>query len=147
MNKSEFFDYSYQGNCYYGISKSEIERMKESNRVSVMELDIVSAKKIYRSGLIANYIGILPPSIDDLRERLDKMGLEKTANINLALKEAKKVIDEISQARFLNFRITNDDLDTAKTDFANAFISIFPSLDEDFSQCLDEMKELNRVES
>lgn len=110
--KDEFVEYEevYPGR-FYGTLRSEIERIISEGHNIILDLDVNGAlrvKKIYANEAIA--IFIMPPSIDELRNRLESRGTETPENINSRISRAEY---EISKANEFDTRIVNDDLSTA----------------------------------
>jgi len=139
VSKEEFMDginnktiivYSYDNkeNEYDGISKDEIERINKSGKIAILEIDLNGAKKINNSSVDANFIGVLPPSMDALRVRIKQNTKLNTASINNVLEFAEKEVKEIENLTFFVFRIMNDELDTGYKDMKNAIISLYPFL-------------------
>jgi len=139
VSKEEFMDginnktiivYSYDNkeNEYDGISKDEIERIKNSGKIAILEIDLNGAKKINNSSVDANFIGVLPPSMDALRLRIKQNTKLNTASINNVLEFAEKEVKEIENLTFFGFRIMNDELETGYKDMKNAIISLYPFL-------------------
>lgn len=130
MNKNEVISYSYDNKEkeYEGLTKEEIERIKKSGKICLMEIDLNGAKKINNSCVGGNFIGILPPSLDALRGRIKEYVKANTATINKMLDKAKDEIKEIENFSFFTYRIINDNIDTGYKDFENSIYSLFPYL-------------------
>jgi guanylate kinase len=96
--------------------------------VCILEIDINGAKKLYEKGLKANYIGILPPSMESLRDRLKNRKTENTDQIAKRLELSQEEITEINASPFFSHRIINDDFETGLKDFTNAILSLYPHL-------------------
>ena len=139
VSKEEFMDginnktiivYSYDNkeNEYEGISKEEIDRINNSGKIAILEIDLKGAKTINNSSVDANFIGVLPPSMDALRVRIKQNTKLNTASINNVLEFAETEIKEIENLTFFGFRIMNDELETGYKDMKNAIISLYPFL-------------------
>lgn len=139
VSKEEFMDginnktiivYSYDNkeNEYEGISKEEIDRINNSGKIAILEIDLKGAKIINNSSVDANFIGVLPPSMDALRVRIKQNTKLNTASINNVLEFAEKEVKEIENLTFFGFRIMNDELETGYKDMKNAIISLYPFL-------------------
>jgi guanylate kinase len=139
VSKEEFMDginnktiivYSYDNkeNEYEGISKEEIDRINNSGKIAILEIDLKGAKTINNSSVDANFIGVLPPSMDALRVRIKQNTKLNTASINNVLEFAEKEVKEIENLTFFGFRIMNDELETGYKDMKNAIISLYPFL-------------------
>ena len=90
----------------------------------------------------ANFIGILPPSLDGLRHRIKEHTKLNTEKINMELEKASDEIKEIEKYTFFMFRIINDELDTGLKDIMNAMISLYPKL-KYTDEIIEEIKNMN----
>ena len=52
---------------YICLEKSTIEEIKNNGKIAIVEIDLEGAKKMNSLDIEANFIGILPPSLDGLR--------------------------------------------------------------------------------
>ena len=97
---------------FYGTLKSEIDQRLERGENVVLDVDVkggLSVKRIY--GSKALLIFIQPPSIEELRRRLEKRGTDSPEKIEQRISKAAY---ELTFAPQFDIVITNDDLDTAK---------------------------------
>lgn len=97
---------------FYGTLKSEVDRILATGNNVVFDIDCVGAlniKKIY--GDIALAIFIMPPSIEVLRERLEKRGTDAPEVIEGRLAKAAY---EMSFASKFDVIIENDDFEKAR---------------------------------
>lgn len=95
----------------YGTLRSEVDKLVESGYFPLLDIEIKGAlniKRIYRSDAVT--IFIKPPSLETLRQRLEKRGTETEVSIQLRLERAKK---EIKYADRFDYCVLNDDLETA----------------------------------
>ena len=112
IDRGLFVEYEevYPGR-FYGTLKSEIERITGAGHNVVMDIDVAGAmnvKKIY--GDCALTLFIMPPSVDELRRRLE---LRATDAPDVIAQRVDKAEYEISFASRFETVIVNDDLDTA----------------------------------
>ena len=89
----------------YGTSKKAIADRMASGADVVLEIDYQGALQIKRTFPNAVLIFILPPSMDELRSRLERRGEDSPDVIELRLKNAG---EEMSQAREFDFVIINE---------------------------------------
>ncbi len=113
---------------YVALEKEEVDRIQNSGKIAIIEIDLEGAKKLKNLDVGANFVGILPPSLDALRARIKEHTKLSTADINKQLETAEEEIKEIEKYTFFVFRIINDDLDTGLKDIKNAMISLYPKL-------------------
>ncbi|MBD5182642.1 MAG: guanylate kinase [Muribaculaceae bacterium] len=96
---------------FYGTLRSEIDRITDDGHNIILDLDVNGAlgvKGIY--GAQALTVFIQPPSIDELRRRLESRGTEKPEVIDERIDRAEY---ELSRAASFDRQIVNDDLSTA----------------------------------
>ena len=65
----------YCGN-YYGTPKKEVEQMRDAGRDVILEIEVEGAMKVRALCPDAVFLFIAPPSVEELRRRLNKRGTE-----------------------------------------------------------------------
>ena len=113
IQNGEFLEYEevYE-NRFYGTLKAQVERQREQGQNVVFDVDVkggVNIKKHY--GKKALSLFIQPPSIEELRRRLEGRGTDTPEAIEQRLSKAEY---ELTFAPQFDRVIVNDDLDTAK---------------------------------
>ena len=111
----DFIEYEqvYEG-LYYGTLKSEIERIQSAGRTIVFDIDVkggLNLKRIFGDEALAIFVA--PPSVEELRRRLEGRG--DTAADMIEKRLAKAEI-EMADAPYFDKIIVNDDLTTAKNE-------------------------------
>lgn len=106
----------YCGN-YYGTPRKAVEDKLAEGRDVILEIEVQGAMKIKQSCPEAVFVFILPPSVETLKERLEKRGTETADVIAKRVAEAR---GEIEKAYNYDYVIVNDDLDTAVSQFIEA---------------------------
>ena len=104
------FEDVYPGR-FYGTLRSEIDRILDEGHNIILDLDVngaLSVKKLY--GREALSIFIEPPSIEELRRRLEFRGTESSEVIDVRVDRAQY---EISRAAEFDTAVVNDRLDEA----------------------------------
>lgn len=111
IEANEFVEYEeVYKDKYYGTLKIEVDRILRDEKNVIFDVDVVGAqniKKYYGDRALA--IFILPPSIEELRARLEKRGTDSTDTIRQRVAKAEK---EIDYAHLFDLRFVNDDLTT-----------------------------------
>ncbi len=100
----------YEGN-YYGTLKSEMERIWSNNQVPVLDIDVKGAihvQDLYPKQILTIFIE--PPSIDELKRRLESRGTETAESLQARVNKAAY---EISFKHSFQHVIVNDDLPKA----------------------------------
>ena len=106
----------YCGN-YYGTPKKAVEDKLCEGKDVILEIEVQGAMKIKEACPEAVFIFILPPSVDTLKQRLEKRGTETAEVIEKRVSEAR---GEIEKAYNYDYVIVNDDLKEAVSDFIKA---------------------------
>lgn len=103
---------------YYGTLKSQVTEMTENGQNVVFDIDVKGGCNIKRQyGNKALSIFIQPPSIEELRRRLEGRATDAQEVIEQRLSKASY---ELTFADKFDIVIVNDDLENAKADTLNA---------------------------
>jgi len=98
---------------WYGTLRTTVEEGLAAGRWIVLEIDVQGAKKIKEHFPDAMTFFIEPKSIDVLKERLQGRGTESEEAMQRRLATA---MEELQHANEFEYRVVNDDLDTAVRD-------------------------------
>ena len=99
------------GNYYYGTLMSTLTEAVAQKQLLLLELDVKGAmaiKNLYPNNAISIFIE--PPSLKELKSRLENRGTESKNNI---IKRLERLHDEISFKPKFDFCIINDDINRA----------------------------------
>jgi len=110
---NEFLEYEevYE-NRFYGTLKQQVERQREAGQNVVFDVDVkggINIKKYYGDEALSLFIQ--PPSVDELRRRLEGRATDTAEAIEQRLAKAEY---EMTFASQFDRIIVNDDLETAK---------------------------------
>ena len=97
----------YAGN-YYGTYQSEIDRLFSLGKNIIFDLDVfggINLKKHFKEQALS--IFVQPPSLEELKKRLEKRNTETIEKIEMRIAKAKY---EMEQASHFDRLIINDDL-------------------------------------
>lgn len=112
IETGEILEWDKFCNCRYGTLKSQITEKIESGKNLLLDLTISGAlavKEAFPDDTVTVFI--LPPSIDELRKRLQLRGREGAEQIEERIRTA--VITEIPQVNKFENVIVNDDITKA----------------------------------
>jgi len=97
---------------YYGTPKKFVDKKLDDGEDIILEIDTQGAKQVRERYPEAVYIFLLPPSLEELENRLDKRGSENNKSKNIRLKNARKELKEVHN---YDYEVINDSLsDTVK---------------------------------
>jgi guanylate kinase len=97
--------------AYYGTTVAEIERIWDEQKIPILDIDVQGAmrvKELYGEKAIS--IFILPPSLDVLKDRLEKRGTDNEVQIKTRI---EKAAEEITFSKKFDHIVLNDDLNKA----------------------------------
>ncbi len=96
---------------FYGTLKSEVERIWDLGKTVIFDVDVVGGKNLKAYfGEDALAIFVKPPSIQDLRDRLQLRDTETQESIDIRMAKAAK---EMDFAVHFDYTLKNDHLATA----------------------------------
>ncbi|MEO0481432.1 MAG: guanylate kinase [Planctomycetota bacterium] len=101
----------YNGNRY-GTPRDEVFRAVAEGRVILLEIEVQGTRSLRQQAVDALYVFVVPPSLEELRQRLESRGTNDPADIERRLAiaaeelEAKSLYDEV---------VVNDELDETIT--------------------------------
>ena len=101
----EFLEYAYVHNNRYGTPKKFVLDNIEKGKIVLLEIDVQGAlqvKSVYPEGV---FVFLLPPSMEELRNRIVKRGTETKEDIDLRLKNAFKELKFIDE---YDYFVVND---------------------------------------
>jgi len=97
---------------YYGTPKKFVDKKLDDGEDIILEIDTQGAKQVREKYPEAVYIFLLPPSLEELENRLDKRGSENNKSKNIRLKNARQELKEVHN---YDYEVINDSLsDTVK---------------------------------
>ena len=113
IKNNEFIEWEmvYEGK-YYGTLKSEMQRIWENNQVPILDIDVKGAihvKQQYPENALTIFIE--PPSVEELKKRLQSRGTETEESLAARVNKASY---EISFKDQFDRHIVNDDLEMAR---------------------------------
>ena len=107
----ELLEYAMYNGNYYGTPKNEVEKRIKKGINVILEIEVVGAMNVKKMmGDKCTLIFIMPPSMEELKERLMNRGTDSMESIKGRLDIAKK---EIKESKKYDFKVVNDDLDKA----------------------------------
>jgi len=110
IDNDEFLEYAEVYGNFYGTPRSEVLRLLEEGKDVILEIDIQGALKIKSSYPEGVFIFIMPPSMEELRNRITNRGSETPESLKTRMESA---YDEISFASKYDYAVVNDEVHEA----------------------------------
>ena len=109
IENDEFLEWEevYSG-IFYGTLKSEVENIRNAGKNVIFDVDVVGGsniKKLYGNEALAVFVK--PPSVEELRHRLQNRSTESAEKIKMRIAKAEK---ELEFASRFDVILVNDDL-------------------------------------
>lgn len=113
--RGEFLEWAENYGYLYGTPKEDVEKHLNQGRDVILEIDIQGAKQIKERNPEAIVIFILPPSVEELRVRLEARQREHPEEIKVRMDRAIKEIKFAKDNDFvvIDKRIINDEVQRA----------------------------------
>lgn len=109
IKNDEFVEYAEVYGHLYGTSKNVISGLLNKGYDILLDIDTQGAKNIKKLYPQSVLIFIFPPSIEELERRL----FSRKENKDIIKSRLTKAYDEISQYKFYDYVVVNDDLEAA----------------------------------
>ena len=104
IDRGEFFEHAHVHGNHYGTSRKAIEDRIQSGEDIVLEIDWQGALQIKRIFPNAILIFIMPPSYEELLQRLNRRGEDSPEVIETRMANARI---EVAQAQYFDFVVIN----------------------------------------
>ncbi|MBD2871459.1 guanylate kinase [Paenibacillus arenilitoris] len=99
----------YVGN-YYGTPREFVERTLASGKDVILEIEVQGALKVKQKFPEGIFVFLLPPSLDELKQRITGRGTESLDTINNRMTVA---VEEMNLLRHYDYAVLNDEIDAA----------------------------------
>ena len=110
IGKGEFLEYAEVYGNYYGTLKSEIDRLFKLNADVILEIDMQGAMQIKEQTKDAVFVFIMPPSFEELRQRILNRRRDSAEDIQNRL---SKISSELKYICEYDYIVVNDKLEDA----------------------------------
>jgi len=115
-----FLEYAEVHGNLYGTSKSQIERITESGRDVILEIDVQGAEAVMAQVPDSVSIFILPPSFETLRARLTARATEGSNDLDVRLRNSHYEVSRYSRFKYV---VINDEVHTAAGKLASIVVA------------------------
>ena len=112
---NDFAEWAVVHGNYYGTSISTLQRARGNGMDILLDIDCQGAGILKNSGVKGLFIFVLPPSMKELRRRLEARSSDCQDVIERRIARAT---EEIRESRWYDYIIVNDNLDEAADNLA-----------------------------
>ncbi len=92
--RGEFLEYAEIDGNLYGTPRAEIERQLSAGKAVLVDIDTQGARSVRKLGLPAFFVFIEPPSMEELRKRLEGRRSETPEAVKTRLARAEREMAE-----------------------------------------------------
>lgn len=124
------------GHCY-GTPKAPVLEQLEQGRDVILEIDVQGAMQVKESFASGTYIFILPPSLEELRNRILNRGTESPEDVELRM---GKAMAEMAYLDRYDYYVVNDDLASAVETVQNIMKAQHQKIDDQAEELLNMYK-------
>ncbi|OCC15039.1 Guanylate kinase [Dissulfuribacter thermophilus] len=110
IEKGAFLEWAKVHSDLYGTSRSAVENALAQGIDVILDVDVQGARSIRSSYNGGVYVFIAPPSMEELKRRLEGRGTETEESLALRLENARRELEAMDEYDFI---IVNDELDLA----------------------------------
>jgi guanylate kinase len=110
VDSGAFLEWAKVHGNYYGTAKKEIDRILNTGKIPIFDVDVQGARALRSTLDGAAFIFIVPPSRKVLELRLRHRKTDSEEQIQIRLRNA---IKELHEYALYDYIVVNDDLDTA----------------------------------
>jgi len=115
---------------FYASNKSKLnELIKKGDKIIILNYNIETANRV-KDEFDFNYIAILPPCEEELRNRLKNRGT-KHEEMEKRMKNSLKEMKIINEANYIQFRVVNSDKNICFTKVEKHIKELYPNLFRD----------------
>ena len=110
IERDEFLEWAFVHGNYYGTPSKFVEENMQNNKNVILNIDVQGALKIQEKFPQAVMIFILPPSFEELENRIRTRNMDSEDSLRNRLGNAQKELEYKDQYKYV---IVNDDLKKA----------------------------------
>ncbi|QOP45077.1 guanylate kinase [Sulfurimonas paralvinellae] len=111
IEEDQFLEYAVVHGNYYGTSLRPVKQALSEGKLVIFDIDVQGNSAINsRLGDITTSVFITPPTLSELKRRLENRSTDEQEVIDRRIKMARKEIQRVAEYEYL---LINDDLDAA----------------------------------
>ena len=114
VEQDELLEHAEYVSHSYGTPRAFVEQKLDAGLNVILDIEVQGARQVRSKMRDAVLIFIVPPSLDELRRRLENRGTDAPDVIEARLQRAA---EELKEAEHYDYLIINDDLETAAREF------------------------------
>jgi guanylate kinase len=97
VENNQFLEHAFVHNNYYGTPSEFVMEQIDKGEIVLLEIDVQGALQIKKNYKEAVFIFLLPPTMDELKNRIIKRGTESEEDINTRFENAFVELDFVGE--------------------------------------------------
>ena len=110
IERNEFLEHAFVHTNYYGTPREFVMDEIEKGEIVLLEIDVQGALQVKKNYSEAVFIFLLPPTMEELKNRIVKRGTESEEDINTRFENAFKELDFVGE---YDYFVINDKIEDA----------------------------------
>ena len=110
LDQNDLLEYAEVYGNYYGTPRRHVLHLLQQGKDVVLEIDIQGAMQVKKKFPDGVFVYIVPPSLDELADRINKRGTDNAETIQRRL---SSVVSELLLAHNYDYVIVNDEVSSA----------------------------------
>ena len=129
IEKKNFIEFARFADNYYGTNKHFIQKVVDSGRICVIEVEIEGWKSISHTDMECNFIYVLPPSMEELTNRLIGRGSESEESLKKRIEIAKGELHFVqSRPDLFPHLVVNNDFELFYREMLTTIRQMYPGI-------------------
>ncbi|MBD7910393.1 MULTISPECIES: guanylate kinase [Clostridium] len=139
IDRNDFLEWAEVYENFYGTPRSSVDKMLDEGKNVILEIDIQGALKVKENCEDGVFIFILPPSMEELKQRIINRGSETPESLMRRFTSAYQEINYISK---YNYGVINDKVEDAVVKIENILVAEQCRVDRIKDDILTDRKEV-----
>lgn len=116
VENNEFLEHAFVHSNYYGTPRDFVMKEVDKGEIVLLEIDVQGALQVKKNYKNVIFVFLLPPTMDELKNRIIKRGTESEEDVERRFKNAFEELDFVGE---YDYFVVNDKVENAVTDIEN----------------------------
>lgn len=113
VEENQFLEHAFVHTNYYGTPRDFVLQEIDKGEIVLLEIDVQGALQVKKNYKNVVFVFLLPPTMDELRNRIIKRGTESEEDIETRFKNAFEELDFVGE---YDYFVVNDKVENAVLD-------------------------------
>ncbi len=127
IEQDAFLEWADVFGNYYGTLSAPVEATLAAGGLFVLEIDVQGAMQVHAKMPDATFVLVVPPSMEELKNRLIGRGTEDEESLQRRLGKSEAELKLSRDSGIYTHQVVNDDVETAVADLITIFTETTPA--------------------